>query len=95
LIYINLLLPDDRSTPQQQAEEWRSLFLQSHPATSFQVADRNDLLAGANCIEATPRSGEGSAALACISLQQGWMADYAGLQMNVPIFVKVLSGLKQ
>lgn len=99
LIYINLLLPDARSTPQQQAEEWRSLFLQSHPETSFNIAERNNLLPGADCVEATSRPGnpqdERSAALACISLSQGWLANYAGLQSNVPVFVKVLSGLKQ
>jgi hypothetical protein len=99
LIYVNLLLPDARSTPQQQAQEWRNLFLQSHPETVFNIAERKNLLPGADCVEATPRFGsaqdERSAALACISLSQGWLANYAGLQSNVPIFIKVLSGLKR
>jgi hypothetical protein len=99
LIYINLLLPDAHSTPQQQAEEWRNLFLQSHTETTFNIAERNNLLPGADCVEATPRFGnpqdERSAALACISLSEGWLANYAGLQSNVPVFIKVLSRLKQ
>lgn len=99
LIYINLLLPDAHSTPQQQAEEWKNLFLQSHSETTFNIAERNNLLPGADCVEATPRLGnpqdERSAALACISLSEGWLANYAGLQSNVPVFIKVLSGLKR
>lgn len=99
LMYVNLLLPDAHSTPQQQAEEWKNLFLQSHSETAFNIAERNNLFSGVNCIEATPRLGtaqdERSAALACISLREGWLANYAGLQSNVPIFIKVLSGLKR
>jgi hypothetical protein len=99
LIYINLLLPDAHSTPQQQAGEWKNLFLQSHPETVFNIAERNSLLPEADCVEATPRLGttrdERGAALACVSISQGWLANYAGLQANVPVFLKVLSNLKQ
>jgi hypothetical protein len=98
LIYINLLLPDARSTPQQQAAEWKSLFRGSHPATEFDVASAAGSPSGTDCLEATPRLASGSApsgaALACISLQQGWLADYAGTRANVPLFLKVISGLK-
>jgi hypothetical protein len=98
LIYINLLLPDGRSTPQQQAEEWKGLFRQSHPASDFDVAAPANFPAGIDCLEAAPRSAgsdaQTGAALACISLQGGWLADYAGSRGNVPLFLKVIAGLK-
>jgi hypothetical protein len=98
LIYIDLLLPDARSTPQQQAEEWKSLFRESHPLSSFDIAAPADFPAGADCLEATPRSASADvpagAALACISLQQGWLANYAGSQADLPLFRQVIGNLK-
>jgi hypothetical protein len=98
LIYVNLLLPDARSTPQQQAEEWKSLFRQSHPTSDFNVAAPADLPSGIDCLEATPRSISrdmpAGAALACISLQEGWLANYAGTRGNVPLFEQIIGNLK-
>jgi hypothetical protein len=98
LIYINLLLPDARSTPQQQAAEWQSLFRQSHPVAEFQVAPPADFPASSDCLEATPRSTAldvpRGAALACISLQGGWLANYAGSQRNVFLFRDIIGRLK-
>jgi hypothetical protein len=98
LIYINLLLPDGRSTPPQQAAEWKGLFQQSHPGSEFNVAVPANFPQGIDCLEAIPRSAIPDAptgtALGCISLQGGWLADYAGSHSNVPVFLKVISGLK-
>jgi hypothetical protein len=98
LIYINLLLPDARSTPQQQAAEWQSLFRQSHPSDEFDIASPQDFPASANCLEATPRATAANApkgaALACISLTGGWVANYAGSQRNVLLFRDVIGRLK-
>ena len=99
LIYINLLLPDTHSTPQQQAAEWQNLFRGSHPTSDFNLAPPANPPAGADCIEATPRAASGDlpsgAALACISITQGWLANYAGTQNNVPLFLNVVSTLKK
>jgi hypothetical protein len=98
LIYINLLLPDARSTPQQQAAEWKSLFRQSHSGSEFAVGAPADFPAGTDCLEATPRSTAtdvpSGAALACISLQGGWLASYAGTQNNIALFRQVVGKLK-
>lgn len=98
LIYINLLLPDPRSTSQQQAAEWKNLFLGSHPATDFSLAVPANAPAGADCIEATPRAASGDlpagAALACVSITEGWLANYAGSKVHIPLFLKVVSTLK-
>lgn len=98
LIYINVLLPDARSTPEQQAAEWKSLFRQSHSISEFDIAAPSDFPAGADCLEATPRAGAGdvpaSAALACISLRERWLANFAGSQANVPLFRQVIGNLK-
>lgn len=98
LIYINLLLPDARSSPQQQAEEWKNLFRESHPGSDFDLAAPASSPAGIDCLEATPKTKErgapSGAALACISLQGGWLANYAGSGANVPLFMRVIGGLK-
>jgi hypothetical protein len=98
LIYINLLLPDARSSPQQQAAEWKSLFSESHSGSDFDVAAPASFPPGTDCLEATPKSKDRSAptgaALACISLQGGWLANYAGSRANVPLFMSVIGDLK-
>jgi hypothetical protein len=98
LIYINLLLPDARSTPQQQAAEWESLFRQSHPKTQFDVSSPREFPESANCLQATPRARAGDApqgaALACVSIAGGWVANYAGSQRNVDLFRDVIGRLK-
>lgn len=95
LIYINVLQPDERSTPQQQTAEWQDLFRGSHPATEFDVKLRDEKPGGAECIEATPRSNPRGAALACISSTEGWLANFAGSQTDVPVFLRVLAGLRR
>jgi hypothetical protein len=98
LIYINLLLPDVRSSPEQQAAEWHNLFRQSHPGSEFDVAPPSNFPAGTDCLEATPRASThdapAGAALACISLQEGWLANYAGSQANIPLFRQIIGNLK-
>lgn len=98
-MYFNLLLPDARSTPPQQAAEWKSLFLQTHPPSDFDTSDfdaatRSGVGQGIDCVEAIPRQSHTGAALACISLDKGWLANYAGSQQNVALFLSVASKLK-
>lgn len=98
LIYVNLLLPDARSTPSQQEAEWDNLFRQSHPESSFDVVAAADFPQGVDCLEATPKSADSSlpagAALACISVKDGWLANFAGSRASIPLFRRVLDGLK-
>ncbi|HEX3471140.1 MAG TPA: hypothetical protein VHT28_08140 [Silvibacterium sp.] len=94
-MYFNLLQPDGRSTPQEQVAEWERLFLQSHPASDFDTAHRNDLSADMDCIEAIPHASHSASAMACISRKHGWVAQFAGSRENVPLFLKTLDGLKQ
>jgi hypothetical protein len=93
-MYFNILLPDGRSTPTQQAAEWKSLFRQTHSASDFDTIARTGLTPDADCLEATPRAARTGATLACVSLEKGWLATYAGTQQNVPLFFDLLSGLK-
>jgi hypothetical protein len=98
LMYINLLLPDAQSTPQQQAAQWNDLFRQSHPAKDFNVEALGNLPAGIDCLQALPRANitgaEAGAALACVSLRGGWLANYAGARGNVASFLQVIQQLK-
>ena len=93
-MYFNLLLPDSRTTPTQQAAQWESLFRQSHPASDFDMSRLGDLSADMDCIQATPLTSRSAAALACISLKNGWVAEYAGSQAHVPLFLQVAGTLK-
>jgi len=94
LIYINVLMADAQSTPQQQAAEWQTLFRESHPETEFNLRALDNAPGGASCIEASPRTNNRGAAVACISLTETWLASFAGSRTNLPLFLKVLSGLK-
>lgn len=94
MMYFDLLLPDAKDTPAQQAAQWESLFRQAHPASSFDITSRNNLSDGMDCLQATPRDNNKAAALACISLQGGWLGQFAGSQEHVPVFLQVAAGLK-
>jgi len=93
-MYFNVLLPDARSTPSQQAAQWESLFRQSHSPSEFNMSRLADLSADMSCIQATPVTSNSAAALACISIENGWVAEYAGSQAHVSLFLQVASALK-
>ncbi|MFT4114644.1 hypothetical protein [Silvibacterium sp.] len=86
------------ATLDQQAAQWEQLFRDSHPAANFHLSVPVNSPGSAKCIEATPLNAvdglTGGAALACVSEKDGWLASYAGLQRNVPLFFHVLSELK-
>lgn len=95
LIYINVLTTDERSTPQEQMTEWQSLFQESHAKREFEVTKLDDVPSGVECLEAIPLANRRGAALECISLPQEWLANFAGSRTDVPLFLKVLAGLKR
>ncbi len=95
LVYINVLTADEQSTPQQQMTEWQSLFRESHAENEFEVTKPNDVPPSVECLEATPLANKRGVALACISLSQEWLANFAGSRTNVPLFLNVLAGLKR
>ena len=94
MMYFNLLLPDPANTPARQADEWDNFFLQAHPASAFDIVRRHDLPGGLDCLQATPRGDSSTAALACISTSQGFVAQYSGAAANVPVFLQIAAALK-
>jgi hypothetical protein len=94
MMYFNLLLPDPRTTPAQQAAQWDSLFRQAHPASDFDITSPANLPAGMECLQAIPRASHMDAVLACISLKDGWVADYAGSREHLPVFLRIAALLK-
>ena len=94
MMYFNLLLPDARDTPAQESEQWKSLFRQAHPASEFDVTSREGNSPGMDCLEATPVGNKSAAALTCISVKDGWVANYAGARTHVPLFLDIAAKLK-
>jgi len=94
MMYFNVLLPDADHSPDQQAEQWKDLFRQSHSATQFEIASLNSLAPGMECLEATPFGNKSAGALTCVSVTDGWVAQYAGAQEHVPLFLEIAAGLK-
>jgi len=94
MMYFNLLLPDAGKEPAQQAREWKDLFVQAHPASEFRIAGPEGLSSGMDCLEATPVGNNSAAALTCISVKDGWVAQYAGAQVHVPLFLGIAANLK-
>jgi hypothetical protein len=85
---------DGRSSAVDLVGVWERLLSQSHPASVFDSARSNDLSADLDCIEAIPHDTHSAAAMACISQKHGWVAQFAGSQESVPVFLKTLYGLK-
>ncbi|MBV8631956.1 MAG: hypothetical protein JOZ83_13590 [Silvibacterium sp.] len=94
MMYFNLLLPDPNATQSQQIAEWQNLFRQAHPDSSFEVAPVANAPSGMNCLQAIPRTSRSDAALACVSLDHGWVAQFAGSRAHVPVFLQVAATLK-
>jgi hypothetical protein len=94
MMYFDLLLPDPKTTPSQQIAEWEKLFRQAHPASDFDITDPTGVSDNIDCIQATPHSARSAAALACISLKNAWLAQYAGSQAHVPLFLSIAATLK-
>ena len=94
MMYFNLLLPDSKATPSQQIAEWQNLFRQAHPASGFDVASPPGVPSSMDCLQATPRNSRSDAALACVSLKDGWLGQFAGSQAHVPLFLQIAAALK-
>lgn len=94
MMYFNLLLPDPKTTASQQIGEWQDFFRQAHPDSRFDLAPLAGVPSGMDCLQATPRGNRAAAALACVSLKDGWLARFAGSQANVPLFLEIAGGLK-
>lgn len=94
MMYFNLLLPDPKTTPSEQVAEWQNLFRQAHPVSGFDVGPAAGAPSGMDCLQATPRDGQASAALACVSSKGDWLAQFAGSQAHVPLFLEIAASLK-
>jgi hypothetical protein len=94
MMYFNLLLPDTRTTLSEQSTQWENLFRQSHPASDFDIARLSDLPPDMDCLQATPHASRTGAALACASSAGGWVAQYAGSESHVPVFLRIAAALK-
>ncbi len=94
MMYFNLLLPDSKITPSQQIAEWQDLFRQAHPSSGFDLASPAGVPSDMDCLQATPLNSRAAAAIACISLKGGWLAQYAGSQAHVPLFLEIAAALK-
>jgi hypothetical protein len=94
MMYFNLLMPDPKTTPAQQVAEWQNIFRQAHPDSGFDVAPAPGTPSGMDCLQATPRDSRSGAALACVSLKDEWVAQFAGSRQSVPVFFQVASALK-
>lgn len=94
MMYFNVLLPDAEVTSAQQAEQWEHLFRRAHPDSQFEVTSHAGLAPGMDCLEATPLTNKTGVALSCISVKDGWIAEYAGAREHMEQFVWIASGLK-
>jgi hypothetical protein len=94
MMYFNLLLPDPKTTPSQQVAEWQNLFRQAHPSSVFDLASPAGVPPDMACLQATPLNNRSAAALACVSVKGGWLAQYAGSQANVPLFLETAAALE-
>jgi hypothetical protein len=94
MMYFNLLLPDTGIEPAQQAEQWANLFRRVHPDSQFTLTSPAGLAPGMECLEATPLENNDATALSCISVENGWIAEYAGARKHMAEFLSIAAGLK-
>jgi hypothetical protein len=94
-IDVNVLLTDGNVSDQQARQSWEELFRDSHLHDGFEVRRPPSALPnGADCLVARPKQGTVRVEWSCISTTNGWMASFAGQPAEVPIFLRIVSGLK-
>jgi hypothetical protein len=103
-IFITVISLDPGLTAEQQTAAWMQSFRATHPGANFEPAAPAQVPPGAGCLSARSHWNgggwnggaleEGGMVWTCISVQQGWVADFEGRSPDAPVFFDIVRNLK-
>lgn len=93
-IFVTVLKSDAGVTPERQHDEWMEMFRATHPGATFDNRTPEAIPAGASCLSARSHWNQNGVVWTCISVQNGWVADFEGYERDVPVFFKIVGNLK-
>jgi hypothetical protein len=94
-MFVTVISPDPGVTAEQQTEQWMKMFRETHPGAEFEAATSVAIPAGASCLRATNSSKPNDVVWTCISVGQGWVANFEGHRRDEPAFFEVIEELKR
>ena len=90
-IFIDTISPDPHTTSVAQIQKWISSFEGSHPGADFSGSQQ---VSHAECIVAHPSISPPERVATCISVADGWVANFEGTQSQLRTFMQVVNSLK-
>jgi hypothetical protein len=93
-IFVTVISSDTGVTPDRQHEAWLDMFRATHPGAAFANTTPVAVPPGTNCLSARSHWNQNGVVWTCISVQNGWVADFEGYERDVPVFFKIVRNLK-
>jgi hypothetical protein len=93
-IFVTVLSPESGVTPEGQHEAWLDVFRASHPGAAFDNRTPWAVPPGTSCLSARSHWNQNGVVWTCISVRNGWVADFEGYERDVPVFFKIVGNLK-
>jgi len=94
-IFVTVLSPEDGVTPEQQHETWLDIFRATHPGAAFDNRTPAAVPSGTSCLSARSHWNQNGVVWTCISVRNGWVADFEGDERDAGVFFKIIGGLKR
>jgi hypothetical protein len=93
-IFITVISPDPGVTAEQQTAAWVDAFRATHPGSHFDETTAAAIPAGSTCLSARKQGDDRDVVWTCISVRDGWVANFEGHASEVPVFFRVVAALK-
>ena len=94
-LFVTVISPDPGVSAGQQTEGWLRMFRETHPGATFEETTPAAIPAGASCLGASNPNDAHGVGWTCISVKDGWVADFEGQEADAGAFFKVVSNLKR
>jgi hypothetical protein len=94
-LFVTVISPDPGLTAEEQTAQWMKMFRETHPGAEFAAGTPVAIPAGASCLSATSVDKPNDVVWTCISVKQGWVANFEGRKHDEAVFLEVVRGLKR
>jgi hypothetical protein len=97
-IFVTVISSDDGLTEDQQTDAWLAVFRMTHPGVQFENQPPAEVPQNVSCMgtrsEDEPKD-EPRVVWTCISVRNGWVANFEGRISNVPVFFWTVERLRR
>jgi hypothetical protein len=94
-VFVTVISPDPGVSAEEQTKRWMEVFRASHAGAKFEAATPVGIPAGASCLSADNPARAADIIWTCISVSDGWVANFEGHTRDEPVFFQVVGNLKR